>query len=101
MKDLTQAHNRIPRLPSDVVEYKSLGPFDAENVPRGLLSSHRLKADTWGEIVVTQGRVLYVLEDDDNFGVMLDPHLPGVVAPQRPHHIAPEPGARLYIRFLR
>jgi tellurite methyltransferase len=92
---------RMPNLPADAAEYKRVGPFDTATVPKGLLSSHRLKAGSWGEIVVTVGRVLYVLEDEHDFGIMLGRNLSGVVAPERPHHIEPQPGANLYIRFLR
>lgn len=92
---------RMPKLPPDVTEYKRTAEFDAQTVPKGLRQSHRLKAGAWGEIVVTAGRVLYVLEDEGDWGVVLRPDLSGVVGPERPHHVEPEEGARFYVRFLR
>jgi len=92
---------RMPVLPSDAEEYRRTDRFEAETTPKGLLKRHRLKAGSWGEIVVTRGRVLYVLEDDGDLGLALTPDRPGVVAPERPHHVTPEPNAQFYVRFLR
>ena len=92
---------RMPKLPEGMTEYKRVGPFDPHTVPKGLLSSHRLKAGVWGEIVVTEGRVVYVLEDDGDFGLPLRPGVVGTVAPERPHHVEPQPGCSFYVRFLR
>ncbi len=95
---------RMPRLPADVVEYKRTAELDEATLPAGLKKSHTLKAGVWGEIVVTSGKVRYVLEDDGDFTITLRPGLAGVVAPERPHHVelvAGEPAARMYVRFLR
>lgn len=91
---------RMPRLPPDVHEYKRTAEFDETTLPAGLRRTHSLKAGTYGEIVVTAGRVRYVLEDDGDFTVVLRPGLPGTVAPERPHHVELEPGARMFVRFL-
>jgi tellurite methyltransferase len=92
---------RMPRLPSEAVEYKRTSEFDEGTVPAGLTKSHTLKAGTWGEIVVTAGRVLYVLEDDGDCGIVLHSALRGTVGPERPHHVELQPGARFFVRFLR
>jgi len=90
---------RMPKLPSDVAPYKNTAVFDAHSVPAGLRRSHALKADTWGEIVVEQGLVLYVLEDDGDMGIVLRPGVIGVIAPERPHHVEPDDVARFFVRF--
>lgn len=90
---------RMPELPADVAPYKQTATFDASSVPAGLRRSHTLAAGTWGEIVVEQGRVLYVLEDEGDQGIVLGPDLVGVIAPERPHHVEPEEGARFFVRF--
>lgn len=92
---------RMPRLPADVAAYKQTAVFDASSVPAGLRRSHTLAAETWGEIVVEAGRVLYVLEDEGDWGVVLRPGVVGTIAPERPHHVEPEPDARFFVRFSR
>jgi len=90
---------RMPKLPADVAHYKQTALFDARSVPAGLKRSHTLKAGTWAEIVVEQGRVLYVLEDDGDMSVVLHSGVVGVVAPERPHHVEPDDDARFFVRF--
>lgn len=92
---------RLPRLPLDAEEYGRTATLDEQTTPAGLKRSHRLKEGSWGEIVVTQGRVLYVLEDEGDLGFVLTPLCPGVVAPGRPHHVEPSPDSRFFVRFLR
>jgi tellurite resistance-related uncharacterized protein len=94
-----EEHLCMPKLPAGVAPYKQTAVFDARTVPDGLRRSHRLKAETWGEIVVEQGRVVYVLEDDDEWSIALRPGLVGVVAPERPHHVEPDDDARFFVRF--
>lgn len=90
---------RMPKLPTDVAAYKNTAVFDARTVPAGLKRTHALKAGTWGEIVVEQGHVLYVLEDEGDMGFVLRPGLVGVIAPERPHHVEPDDDARFFVRF--
>lgn len=91
--------SRMPELPSDVAPYKQTAIFDARSVPAGLKRSHALKADTWGELIVEQGRVLYVLEDEEDMAVMLSPGVVGVIPPERPHHVELDDDARFFVRF--
>jgi tellurite resistance-related uncharacterized protein len=92
---------RMPERPTDVVEYKRTPEFDEHSMPNALAQSHRLKPDTWGEIVVAAGRLLYVLEDEGDLGFVLTPAIPGTVAPERPHHVTPQGPVRFLVRFLR
>ncbi len=92
---------RMPALPPAAREYKRTAEFDAISLPAGLRKSHTLKAGVWAEIVVTSGRVLYVLEDDGDLGIVLRPGLAGTVGPERPHHVEPEADAQMFVRFLR
>lgn len=92
---------RMPRAPACLEVYRETPVYGAAEVPKGLRASHRLKEGAWARIVVHAGRVLYVLEDEGDFGVMLRAGVEGIVAPGRPHHVRPEPGARLQIRFCR
>jgi len=92
---------RMPKLPEGALEYKRTADFDRATVPPGLLKRHALKAETWGEIVVTEGRVLYTIEDAEEATFALRPGVRGVVAPEQPHHVEVAEGARFYVRFLR
>jgi tellurite resistance-related uncharacterized protein len=92
---------RMPRLPSTVVEYNRTSTFDAQTTPSGLRARHTTKAGVWGEIVVVEGRVLYVIEDENDASFVLRPGLPGPIAPQAPHHVEPYDDAKFYVRFLR
>lgn len=92
---------RMPRLPACARVYKSTPIYDVASLPSGLLQSHRLKRGSWGKILVLEGRVRYVLEDEGSLTFALRPGVPGIVAPERPHHIEVDPDARIQIDFLK
>lgn len=92
---------RMPRLPPRAACYKETAVFDEETVPRGLLARHSLRAGTWGQIVVLNGRVDYVIEDEPGLTFVLRSGVDGAIAPERPHHVRLQPGARFKVRFLR
>jgi tellurite resistance-related uncharacterized protein len=87
------------------VVYKETGEFDEQTVPAGLLASHTLRPSTWGQIVVLQGKLDYVIEEQPTpaavLAFVLRPGVDGTVAPQQPHHVRLQPGARFKVRFLR
>jgi tellurite resistance-related uncharacterized protein/hemerythrin-like domain-containing protein len=91
----------MPRLPPNAACYKETAVFDETSVPAGLLASHTLRAGTWGEIVVLEGRLDYVIESDPVLSTTLRPGVAGNVAPEQPHHVRLQPGARFKVRFLR
>ena len=91
----------MPRLPDGVEVYKETAVFDESTVPAGLLASHSLRAGTWGRIVVLEGKVDYVIEDDPPLAFVLRPGVDGTVAPESPHHVRLQPGARFKVCFLR
>lgn len=92
---------RMPRIPESAAEYKRTATFDATTTPAGLRKSHTTKDGVWAEIVVLEGRVLYVIEDEDDATFVLTPSLRGTIAPTARHHVEPSPDARFYVRFLR
>ncbi len=92
---------RMPRMPACAESYKQSPVYDADSLPAGLLRSHRLRAGSWGRIEVHAGWVHYVLEDEGDCTLVLRPGVDGVVAPERPHHIALDPGARVQVHFCR
>ena len=92
---------RMPRLPDDVAEYHRTSTFDAATMPDGLRKRHTTKAGVWGEIVVVEGRLLYVIEDEDDASFVLRPGLRGAIRPEAPHHVEPQADTRFFVRFLR
>ena len=92
---------RMPRLPPRAVVYKQTAIFDEQSVPQGLLNTHDLRAGTWGQIVLMQGRLDYVIEEPLPLTVVLRPGVDGVVAPECRHHVRLHAGAQFQVRFLR
>jgi tellurite resistance-related uncharacterized protein len=92
---------RMPRLPEAAAEYKRTTTFDATATPAGLRKTHTTKAGVWGEIVVVEGRVLYVIENEEDASFILRPGVSGAIAPEVPHHVDPYEGSRFFVRFLR
>ena len=91
----------MPELPAGAEHYKSTPEFDEASMPAGLRARHTLKGDVWGRIVVSEGRLLYVIESDPEASFVLRPDVPGIVAPEVPHHIEPRGHVRFRIEFLR
>lgn len=92
---------QMPRLPPNATVYKETAVFDEHSVPQGLLSSHTLRADTWGKIVVLEGLVDYAIEGEAPIAFVLREGVDGVIAPEQPHHVKPHGGARFKVCFLR
>ncbi len=91
----------MPRLPPNVQMYKETAVFDGASVPKGLLASHTLRSDAWGQILVIEGKVDYVIETHPPLAFVLRPGVNGTVAPEQPHHVSLQPGARFKVQFLR
>ena len=91
---------RMPRIPAAASEYGRTAIFHGA-APAGLLKSHTTKEGVWGEIVVVAGRVLYVIESEEDASFVLTPDVTGTIAPRVPHHVEPEEDARFFVRFLR
>ncbi len=91
----------MPKLPPEVREYNRTPTFDSGSTPAGLLNNHNTKAGVWGEIMVLQGTVEYVIEGPQGGSFTLQPGVVGVVAPEQVHHVQPQPGSRFYVAVLR
>jgi tellurite methyltransferase len=78
----------MPELPPDAERYKVLGPFNEGTIPGGLLKAHSLKPGVWGRIVVTEGRLQYVIERAPEVAFVLEPGAVGIALPEEAHHIA-------------
>lgn len=92
---------QMPRLPPNAVVYKETAIFDEHSVPNALLASHTLRSNTWGRIVVLDGRVDYAIEGEAPLAFVLRAGVDGGIAPEQPHHVKPQAGARFKACFLR
>lgn len=90
----------MPALPAEVSEYKRTRSFDQTSIPAGLLRAHATAPGVWGHIVVEEGRLHYVLEDTGDNWVLV-PSAPGVIEPERRHHVEPVGAVRFFVKFLR
>lgn len=91
----------MPCLPKAVSEYERTATFDATTTPAALRKGHTTKDGVWAEIVVLAGRVLYVIENEEDASFVLRPGLSGPIAPAVPHRVDPYDDARFFVRFLR
>ena len=74
-------------LPDDAHVYRSIGPFDAQSVPRGLLGKHDLKPGAWARLCVTAGSVKFVWDDSAGGSELLTAGVEMIVPPCVPHHL--------------
>ncbi len=82
--------------------YKTTPTFRETTVPTGLLRDHRTKAGTFGRIVVTEGRLLYVITEGAYRGSwILGPHAAGIIEPEVLHHVATRGGVTFRVEFIR
>lgn len=88
-------------LPDSVVPGRRTPEFTELTVPRGLLERHRTKSETWGEIVVLEGVLVYRILHPDKKEFQLVPGNPGIIEPTILHEVEPRGAVRFYIQFYR
>ena len=88
-------------LPSGSVAYRTIGPFGAQSLPKGLRAEHRLKEGTWGVLDLARGSLRFVWDDEQGGSEELTAPARFVVPPQVPHHVEGEGPFELTIAFHR
>lgn len=88
-------------MPEGLECYKRTGLFDHDSVPKGFLRKHATKSGVWAKIIVTQGRLRYIVDDLGQQCFELDSQTHGVIAPQMKHHVALEASGKFYVEFYR
>lgn len=88
-------------LPPDCAPYRTIGPFDAASLPRGLRSEHSLKAGTWGVLSLAEGTIAFVWDDGTGGREELSAPADLVVPPQVLHHVEISGPFALTIAFYR
>ena len=87
--------------PPRLETYRRIGPFDADSLPRGLLSEHRLKPGSWGRVEVLSGSITMVWDDGTDEPQQLSAGDVVLVPPERPHHLVEDGPFTLAIEFQR
>ena len=78
--------------------YKTLR-FAPGEIPAGLLAEHRLKADVTGQLLVTEGGLVFVDHAGDKHALLMGESI--TIAPASPHHLEDAETAGIEIRFYR
>ena len=106
---MPETENPMPQvaatdLPQGLESYRCTDVFSEMTVPAGLLKAHATKLGTWGLIRVTEGELLYRIEDERRIAAehRLRADLPpGVVEPTILHSVEPIGPMRFYVEFFR
>ena len=56
--------DRGPALPALAAPYRTIGPFDSDTIPAGLLRRHDLKPGVWGVLTVAFGTIRFCWDDE-------------------------------------
>lgn len=87
-------------LPAGAVLVRTTPVFDETSVPEGLRRAHRVAAGVWGRLVVAEGSLRFVFEDDPEPRVVAaGAHQ--VIPPERPHHVEVIAPVRFVVEFHR
>lgn len=88
-------------LPAGYGPYQRTRDFDQRSIPDGLRKDHSTKRGVWGVIHVLAGRLRYIVEPPLASERLLEPGVPGIVAPEVLHRVVPEGEVRFYVEFHR
>lgn len=86
------------RLPAGLELVRTTATWDRESVPAGLLRAHRIAEGTWGRLVVEQGALELVFEDDESIE-LVGVGEAVVIPPGRPHHVNLDGPVRFHVEF--
>jgi cupin 2 domain-containing protein len=87
-------------VPEGFALVRTIGPFSAETLPKGLLAEHRLKPDRWGHLTLRKGAVRLVLGDGSGTTTALQAPAGAMIPPEVPHHLEFDGDFLLEITFL-
>lgn len=88
----SQTHNASP------APYRSTPVFDEVSLPNALRHEHSLKAGTWGQICMLEGK-LKLTYCDPRAEVTLSPGKSGLIQPQQFHFVEPLGAIKMRIDF--
>jgi tellurite resistance-related uncharacterized protein len=86
-------------LPDQAVKVGSTPSMTNETVVPGILRKHLAPKGKYGLLVVEEGALQFVWEDDDANVLDADPNHPIVIAPERYHHVVLGAPVRFRVEF--
>lgn len=89
-------------LPANAACYRTLGPWNAEEIPAGLKGQHQLKAGSWAVIKICSGNIHFAW-DDETAGpvVALESGMELIVPPLVLHHLVLTGPVEVTLSFYR
>ncbi len=90
---------RGPPLPFGARPYRTIGPFDADAIPAGLLRCHDLKDSAWGLLTVTTGAIAFHWDDAEGGERILAAGDTMLIPPRVPHHLERQGPVTIEIAF--
>ena len=79
--------------------YKTTAVWTEDSLPAAIRAAHSTKAGTWGLLRALEGSARLVFEDGPGTVVTVDPHHPGLIPPEVPHHVELTGAVRLQVEF--
>ena len=88
-------------IPDGFVLVRTTDQFDNDSVPPGLLKAHRVASNVWGRLVVSDGAVRFVFEDDPDHPVTVAVGETVTIPPGRLHHVELDGPVVFAVEFYR
>jgi tellurite resistance-related uncharacterized protein len=87
-------------LPAGLRLARTAGPFDADTVPNGLRTAHRIGEGTWGVLRVLDGSVVFTVDEEPATTVSLPAGARHPIPPLVDHHLTIVGAVSLVVDFL-
>lgn len=87
------------KLPEGAKKVGSTKTMTEETVLPGLLKQHQAPKNKCGYLVVEEGALQFVWEDDEENVLDADPENPIVILPERLHHVVITGKVRFHVEF--
>lgn len=86
-------------LPAVLQKYSQSPVFNQSTIPDALRRDHSTKAGIWGQIVVSQGALIYLR--DDRPAQIVDKAHPATIYPEELHSVQPKGDVEFRVEFYR
>jgi len=86
--------------PDNFIPYKKTPVFTEESLPSELKNDHSTKVGVWGKIIVTEGKLQYLVNSLKT-DVELSPGELGIILPEIVHSVAPLGTVKFYVEFYK
>lgn len=89
-------------LPVNAACYRTLGPWNTDEIPTGLKGQHQLKAGSWAVIKILSGRIDFAWDDESaKPAITLEAGMELTVPPLVLHHLVPDGLVEVTLSFYR